>query len=80
LRRYNAEAFIPDIDVKVLKDFHPQACSVLEPGDMLYLPPKVAHHGVAEQSDPVCTTYSIGFLAPTHQELVLSYAQVGPDR
>lgn len=71
----NEEAFFQDIDVKVLKDFRPKFCSVLEQGDVLYLPPKVAHHGVAELCDSVCITYSIGFLAPTHDDLVLSYAQ-----
>eukprot|EP00976_Prorocentrum_cordatum_P085668 1186190-Prorocentrum_minimum.AAC.3 len=39
----------------------PQAGRVLEPGDMLYLPPKVAHHGVALERG---LTYSVGFLAP----------------
>ncbi|MGT2491148.1 JmjC domain-containing protein [Cupriavidus basilensis] len=34
---------------------------VLEPGDMLYLPPQYAHDGVAEGE---CMTYSIGFRAP----------------
>jgi 50S ribosomal protein L16 3-hydroxylase len=38
-------------------------------GDMLYLPPHVAHDGVATQTEGFCTTYSIGFRAPTHQEI-----------
>jgi 50S ribosomal protein L16 3-hydroxylase len=75
----NEDAFFADIDVNVLKDFQPQACSVLRPGDVLYLPPKVAHHGVAELCDTVCTTYSVGFLAPPHDDLVLSYAQASVD-
>mmetsp|Transcript_496 Transcript_496/g.1153 ORF Transcript_496/g.1153 Transcript_496/m.1153 type:complete len:516 (-) Transcript_496:2239-3786(-) len=75
----NDDAFFPDIDVRVLKEFQPQFCSLLKPGDILYLPPKVAHHGVAEDCDTVCTTYSIGLLAPSHQELVLSYAQASID-
>lgn len=53
--------------VKVLTDFAPDAEWVLEPGDMLYLPPGVAHWGVAVDS---CFTYSIGFLAPTNESLV----------
>ena len=60
----------PRAAIKVLSDFRPDAEWVLEPGDMLYLPPGVAHHGVAEDA---CFTYSIGFLAPTHQELIESY-------
>lgn len=75
----NEGAFFEDIDVKVLKDFQPKFCSVLRPGDVLYLPPKVAHHGVAELCNTVCTTYSVGFLAPSHEELVLSCAQASVD-
>jgi ribosomal protein L16 Arg81 hydroxylase len=74
-----AASFFEDIDVRVLRDFRPQLCSVLEPGDALYLPPKVAHHGVAERCDTVCTTYSVGFLAPPHDDLVLSWAQARVD-
>ena len=75
----NDKAFFPEAEVRVLKDFQPQSCSLLEQGDILYLPPKVAHHGVAEGCDSVCTTFSVGFLAPTHDELVLSYAQSSVD-
>jgi len=39
---------------------------VLEPGDMLYLPPHWAHNGIAEDE---CMTYSIGFRTPSYQEL-----------
>jgi 50S ribosomal protein L16 3-hydroxylase len=39
---------------------------VLEPGDMLYLPPQYAHDGVAEGE---CMTASIGFRAPAYREL-----------
>ena len=73
------ESFFENIDVRVLKHFTPRACSLLEPGDVLYLPPKVAHHGIAEGCDAVCLTYSIGFLAPTHDDLILSYAQSAVD-
>jgi 50S ribosomal protein L16 3-hydroxylase len=48
----------------------PEAEWLLEPGDMLYLPPGIAHRGVAEGP---CFTYSIGFLAPSHAELVQSF-------
>lgn len=71
----NEKAFFAESEVRVLKKFDPKFCSVLEPGDILYLPPKVAHHGVAEDCDAVCITYSIGFLAPLHDDLTLSYAQ-----
>ena len=58
--------------VKVLTDFAPTDEWVLEPGDMLYLPPGVAHCGVAVDA---CFTYSIGFLAPSHDALVHNWLQ-----
>ncbi|MAM58363.1 MAG: transcription factor [Salinicola sp.] len=65
---------IPGIDLRILEDFTVQADQewVLEPGDMLYLPPGVAHHGVSEAED--CLTYSIGFRAPSADEIVTSFA------
>jgi len=51
--------------LKILKRFRPAQQWVLAPGDMLYLPPSVAHEGVAVTE---CLTYSIGFRAPTAQE------------
>jgi 50S ribosomal protein L16 3-hydroxylase len=55
------------LPVKILRTFTPRHDDVLAPGDMLYLPPRYAHDGVALDA---CTTYSIGFRAPAHQELV----------
>ena len=60
----------PDAAIKVLRSFVAEDEWLLEPGDMLYLPPGVAHFGVAEGP---CFTYSIGFLAPSHRELVQGY-------
>jgi len=51
--------------LKILKRFRPAQQWVLAPGDMLYLPPSVAHEGVAVTE---CLTYSIGFRAPTARE------------
>ena len=62
----------PDAAIKVLRSFVPEDDWLLEPGDMLYLPPGVAHWGVAEGP---CFTYSIGFLAPTHGELLQSFLE-----
>ena len=47
---------VPDLDLRVLARFRPDVDEVLEPGDMLYLPPGFAHHGVAVTP---CLTYSI---------------------
>lgn len=52
--------------LKILRNFTPSETFVLDPGDMLYLPPHYAHDGVAIGA---CMTYSIGFRAPTYQEL-----------
>lgn len=63
--------------LKVLKAFRAEAEWELGPGDMLYLPPGVAHEGVAVDT---CTTYSIGFRAPAARELAqgfLEYLQDG---
>jgi 50S ribosomal protein L16 3-hydroxylase len=57
----------PGLPLKVLKHFKPEQTWVLEPGDMLYLPPKWAHDGVALDE---CMTCSIGFRAPARGELV----------
>jgi 50S ribosomal protein L16 3-hydroxylase len=58
--------FIPDLDLRILRRFRAAREWLLEPGDMLYLPPGIAHHGVAEGE---CMTYSIGFRAPTVAQL-----------
>jgi len=54
------------VPLKILENFEPQEEYVLEPGDMLYLPPRYAHDGIAEGE---CQTYSIGFRAPRRGEL-----------
>ncbi|KAG5192698.1 cupin superfamily protein [Tribonema minus] len=59
---------VPDINVRVLEDFNAARSWVLSPGDMLYLPPRWAHHGVS--LDDECTTISIGFRAPSHRDLI----------
>ena len=57
---------IADAPLRILRDFKAEQEWVLEAGDMLYLPPHYAHHGIAEDD---CMTYSIGFRAPPYQEL-----------
>lgn len=52
----------PDLPLKILNHFEPEEEHLLGPGDMLYLPPRWAHDGVAEGGE--CSTYSIGFRAP----------------
>ena len=55
-----------DVPLKLLQHFTPTHEAILEPGDMLYLPPSCAHEGVAIGD---CTTASIGFRAPSWNEL-----------
>ena len=59
----------PAAPLKILKKLVPTETFELTAGDMLYLPPQVAHEGVAMQNEGYCTTYSIGFRAPTRQEI-----------
>lgn len=58
---------LDDVPLKILANFVAEEEFVLEPGDMLYLPPRWAHDGVAEGE---CMTASIGFRAPRRSELV----------
>lgn len=63
-----------DTEVAMLAQFEPDAVWVLEPGDVLYLPPMIPHNGVALEA---CLTISVGCRAPGTGELlagVLGYA------
>ena len=55
-----------DVPLKILQNFEPEEEHVLQPGDMLYLPPRWAHDGIAEGE---CQTYSIGFRSASRGEL-----------
>ncbi|MEJ6023787.1 cupin domain-containing protein [Ramlibacter sp. PS4R-6] len=61
-----------DAPLKILANFEPEEEYVLEPGDMLYLPPRWAHDGIAVGE---CQTYSIGFRAPSRGELARELLQ-----
>jgi 50S ribosomal protein L16 3-hydroxylase len=64
------EDFIPGLDLRILPDFEAEEEWLLEPGDMLYLPPNLAHWGVAEGE---CMTCSVGFRAPTLREMATAW-------
>lgn len=68
--------FIEGLPLKILRNFRAEQEFILEPGDMLYLPPDYAHDGVAVGE---CMTYSIGFRAPTFQELGEAFLQFMAD-
>ena len=60
-----------DVELKLLKRFSPTHEWVLQPGDMLYLPPGVPHDGTAVGE---CMTFSIGMRAPAAGELLFDFA------
>lgn len=63
---------VPDLELRILREFEAHADHVLGPGDMLYLPPGFAHHGVAVSP---CLTYSVGFRSPCAGEVWSSFAE-----
>lgn len=65
-------AFRDDVELKLLREFHPTHEWILDRGDMLYLPPGVPHDGVAVGA---CMTFSIGMRAPATSELLLDFTQ-----
>lgn len=73
-------ALLPHGDLRILAEFMGTDEWVLEPGDMLYLPPRLAHFGTAEDD---CMTYSVGFRAPSAAEVLTHFtdflAQFIPD-
>jgi len=56
--------------LRILSDWDGEETVVLEPGDMLYLPPAIGHYGVAEDD---CITLSVGFRAPTIDDILTSF-------
>ena len=67
-------------DLRILAEFEQSEEWSLEPGDMLYLPPRLAHYGIAEDD---CLTYSVGFRAPGAAEVLTHFtdflSQFRPD-
>jgi 50S ribosomal protein L16 3-hydroxylase len=61
---------VPDQALKIMANFKAEQEWTLKTGDMLYLPPGYAHHGVAETD---CVTWSIGFRAPSALEISHAY-------
>jgi len=79
ISRQRDTTFLPALDLKILARFEAEEEWVLGPGDMLYLPPNVSHHGIAETE---CLTWSVGFRAPSDAELIrgfLEFLQDGVD-
>jgi 50S ribosomal protein L16 3-hydroxylase len=64
------DELIPDAELRLIRQFKTQETYSCEPGDMLYLPPRLGHFGVAESE---CMTWSVGFKAPNFHELLIDY-------
>lgn len=62
--------FEKNIPLKIIKSFKTESEWILEAGDILYLPAGVAHYGIGMEN---CITFSIGFRAPSHTELLTAY-------
>lgn len=69
-RAYTEQDLIPDLELRVLKSFETDEEWLLEPGDVLYLPPGIAHWGVAEGD---CMSYSLGLRAPSRRDLAAEW-------
>jgi 50S ribosomal protein L16 3-hydroxylase len=68
-----ATELLPHDDLRLLASFEPTDEWILEPGDILYVPPRIAHNGIAASDD--CMTYSIGFRAPSRGELIAGWSE-----
>lgn len=62
-----------DTPVMILPEWQAEQSFDLQPGDMLYLPPRVGHNGVGVGDG--CMTWSIGFRAPSHSEILQGLTQ-----
>jgi 50S ribosomal protein L16 3-hydroxylase len=71
-------SLIDNAPLKILKNFEATQEWILEAGDMLYLPPHIAHCGTSESDD--CMTYSIGFRAPSYAELAHEFLHYLQDK
>ncbi|MBT3983320.1 MAG: cupin domain-containing protein [Bacteriovoracaceae bacterium] len=60
------EAYVEGLDIKLLSNFEIGAEYELEEGDLLYLPPGVAHHGITLEES---ISYSIGFRSFDYPDL-----------
>lgn len=70
---------LDDVDLRILKNFTAEQEWLCKPGDLLYLPPNVAHHGIAQSckdeqgNEENCMTASVGFRAPSLKTISSDY-------
>lgn len=63
--------YLTDVELRVMKEFNIEQEFILEPGDILYLPPHVGHHGVSLSDN--CMTYSFGYRSYQSTEMLNSF-------
>jgi len=68
---------VKDAPLRILREFRPRHDIEVGPGDLLYLPPRYAHDGVALTD---CITCSVGFRAPAAKELAGAFLQWLPEK
>jgi len=69
--RQSRPEYKPGLDLRILKQFRVEDSWVLDPGDMLYVPPGVGHRGVTvPDGAEIALTYSVGFRAPSTADLL----------
>ena len=71
-----SQDLIPDTDLRLIKDYQCTQAFLCEPGDILYLPPRLGHHGVAKSD---CMTWSMGFKAPDLNSVLIDYLDAFED-
>ena len=70
-KKYSDDDLIADSEIRVLKNFEQTEEWLLKPGDMLYLPPHIAHWGISQGT---CMTGSVGFISPSQEQLFNAWA------
>ncbi|SFV57552.1 FIG002776: hypothetical protein [hydrothermal vent metagenome] len=61
------ENYLENVDCRIMKNFEAEDVFDVEVGDILYIPPKIGHHGVSLSDD--CTTMSFGYRSYSHDEM-----------
>jgi 50S ribosomal protein L16 3-hydroxylase len=69
----NENNYLDDVDIRIMKTFNVEQEYILNPGDILYLPPHVGHHGVSASDD--CMTYSFGYRSYKGLEVLNSFCE-----
>ncbi|CAM2812586.1 cupin domain-containing protein [Legionella worsleiensis] len=67
------ENYIPNLELRIMREFDTEEEVILEEGDMLYLPPHIGHYGISLSDD--CMTYSFGYRSYQGQELLDSLGE-----